>query len=179
MERFSKSEELKKFAEVSSVIISLDIKPIDLTETEVQKITEALENNKIKGAKLSDFFDITINVKNANTGAIIGTLPELKSEIELVVALPEDLLSVEKGYTRTYYIVRKHNGSLDIIDPVLSKDNKSLTFLSDKYSTYAIAYVDTPIPENPKTGDNIIVYVVLGLLSICSIGYIVKTKKFN
>ena len=90
-----------------------------------------------------------------------------------------DLLSVEKGYTRTYYIVRNHNGSLDIIDPVLSKDNKSLTFLSDKYSTYAIAYVDTPIPENPKTGDNIIVYVVLGLLSICSIGYIVKTKKFN
>lgn len=179
LETLLESEELKKFAEVSSVIISLDIKPIDLTETEVQKITEALENNKIKGAKLSDFFDITINVKNANTGAIIGTLPELKSEIELVVALPEDLLSVEKGYTRTYYIVRNHNGSLDIIDPVLSKDNKSLTFLSDKYSTYAIAYVDTPIPENPKTGDNIIVYVVLGLLSICSIGYIVKTKKFN
>ena len=173
------SEELKDTIEGISVTTSLDIKTITLAETEVQKITKALENNKIKGAKVSDFFDITINVKNANTDTIIGTLPELKNVIELVVALPEDLLSVEEGYTRTYYIVRNHNGSLDIIDSVLSKDNKSLTFSSDKFSTYAIAYVDTLITENPETGDNIIVYVALGLLSICSIGYMVKTKKFN
>lgn len=184
LDTLAESKDLKDAIAGISVTTSLDIKTITSTDTEVKNVEKALENNKIKDAKVSDFFDITINVKNANTNAVIGTLPELKDKIELVVALPEDLLSVAEGYTRTYYIVRNHNGVLDVLDTVLSKDSKSISFTSDKFSTYAIAYVDTPIsnpsiPESPKTGDNIIVYVTLGLLSVCGIGYMVKTKKFN
>lgn len=89
------------------------------------------------------------------------------------------MLSVAEGYTRTYYIVRNHNGVLEVLDTVLSEDNKSLTFSSDKFSTYAIAYVDTLSLDSPQTGDNIIIYVALGLLSVCGIGYLIKTKKFD
>jgi hypothetical protein len=165
----------------SSTKINLTIDNIEATEEETTKAKEALAK-VAENAVISDFFDITINV--IDNGTKIGELTELTDKIKLVVALPETLQEAPEGYTRTYYIIRNHDGVIEVLDTTLSSDGKSISFSSDKFSTYALAYTDTEKSEstpdeNPKTGDNIVFYVIAGLVSACGIAYIIKSKKFN
>ena len=140
----------------------------------------AKENGKIK---LLSFFDITLAVKNNITGEALGNLTELNNKIKFNMALPENLTKVEEGYTRKYYIVRYHDGKSEMIPATV--DGNVLTFESDKFSTYALAYEDTapvvvppaevnPPVENPPTGDNVVCNITIGLISIAGIGLVAK-----
>ena len=75
--------------------------------------------------------------------------------------LPDSLLNKDKSKLRTYYILRLHDGVVDKLETELNGD--TLTFETNKFSTYALVYEDI---NNPQTGDNIIVFVVGFLLSI-------------
>ena len=46
-----------------------------------------------------------------------------------------------------------HNGVAEALDTVLSADKNSIEFSTDKFSTYAISYVDTKIGEAPVDED--------------------------
>ena len=144
----------------------------------------AKENGKIK---LLSFFDITLAVKNNVTGEALGTITELNNKIKFNMALPENLTKVEDGYTRKYYIVRYHDGKSEMIPATI--DGNVLTFESDKFSTYALAYEDTEIVvtppiENPSTSDNIMLSITAGTLSIIGLVLVAKSiakrrKYFN
>ncbi len=149
-------------------------------EEAVETITKLAKETKIEEnleLKVASFFDITLNVKNKADGSKVGELTELKKELTFNVALPEDLTKVEEGFTRTYYIIRYHDGKAEILDTKLN--GNVLTFETDKFSTYAIAYTDTlttttPAAEatpvtNPSTGDNIIAYATAGIISVMGI----------
>ncbi len=142
-----------------------------------------------ENVKVSSYFDITINVVNTDNNQVIGTLPELSKELTFNVQLPTTLAKVEEGYTRTYYIIRYHNGKSEILDASVS--GNTLTFKSDKFSTYALAYSDVKSEdktivdedktiidkdkaevkpaENPKTTDDGVVYILITLISILGI----------
>ena len=83
-------------------------------------------------------------------------LEESTKEIKLTVAIPEDLPEIAKGFTRKYYIVRMHNGVVEYLETTLAEDGKSLSFETDKFSTYALAYEDVAVAaekdETPKMG---------------------------
>ena len=67
---------------------------------------------------------------------------------------------------------------LEVVEPTLSKDGKTLNFASDSYDMYALSYVDSELP--PKTGDNIITYVVIAIISMLGLVVTTKAKKrFN
>lgn len=171
LDTLSDYEELKNAITGIDAVISLDINKIQETDADVEKVTQALKAKKLNNAIIGNFFDITINVKDSKTNTVIGTLSELKDAIELVVLLPEELKNVHDGYTRTYYIVRNHNGVMEVLDTKLSEDKKSLIFRSDKFSTYAIAYVDnkisnSSISKNPQTSDNIMNNIAMLAVSV-------------
>ena len=69
------------------------------------------------------------------------------------------------------------------MNTTLSKDGKSVSFETDKFSTYAIVYEDEVSVNNPKTGDEITTYITLGCLSLIAIAgvgiYLSKKKLFN
>ena len=117
-------------------------------------------------------------------------LHELTEKVNLTVAVPKDIPAVAEGYTRTYYILREHNGVVEKLETTLSKDGMNLTFATDKFSTYGIVYLDNKTPvtedeetENPKTYDGITNYVVIGGISIVTLAgvcfYISKKRLFN
>ncbi len=100
--------------------------------------------------------------------------------IDLVVSLPENLPEVKEGYNRTYYIVRQHNDDIELLDTSLTEDGKGLTFKSDKFSTYAIAYIDTKIEANPNTADiNLMTLIGMILVGLVGIIYTMKNRLFN
>ena len=87
----------------------------------------------------------------------MGNVTNLQDKITLTVTIPEGLPAVPAGYTRTYKIIRVHNGLAEELETTVSGDKVS--FKSDKFSTYALTYEDTKNTKNPATGDNISIYI--------------------
>lgn len=121
------------------------------TTNEVKaKIEEAIKKLG-NDAKVAQYFNIEVTVKADDTK--ITKLSELTGAIQLIVTLPEDLQKVEDGYDRTYYIIREHGGKVETLEATLSEDGTYLTFESDKFSTFALAYLDKKIEDDEK--DNV------------------------
>lgn len=148
------------------------------------KIKDFLKG-KLKNAVLADTFDINIVVTNKDNNKKIGEITELTNEIEMTVMLSDKLRDVPEGYTRKYYITREHNSEIEILDADLTENKLGLKFKTDKFSTYGIAYVDTKIEDanntnasssNPKTGDNIVTYILIFAFSVVGIAIMKKVN---
>ena len=164
--------------------VEVVIKKQQLDEETLETLLEQIKSDE---ATILEFYDISIVVKDKE-GNEIGKIEELPQEIEIAILIPENIAEVEAGYKRTYYIIREHNGVYTIINPTLSEDGKTLTFKTDEFSSYGIAYQDEPTIQNretstvPETYDNIMKYVImmiasLGMLGI--FGLILRKKKTN
>ncbi len=163
------------------VMVTIDNQKEEQVPEEASKSINELAKEK-ENIKVVSFFDITLNVKNNVTGETLGTLSTLDNKIKFNMALPEELTKVAEGYTRKYYVVRYHDGKSEIISA--SVDGNVLTFESDKFSTYALAYEDVKdeVIVNPPTGDKIVLDLVVGIVSVAGLGLvarsIAKRKKY-
>lgn len=165
------------------VMVTIDNQKEEQVPEEASKSINELAKEK-ENIKVVSFFDITLNVKNNVTGETFGTLSTLDNKIKFNMALPEELTKVAEGYTRKYYVVRYHDGKSEIISA--SVDGNVLSFESDKFSTYALAYEDVKdeVIVNPPTGDKIVLDLVVGIVSVAGLGLIAKSiakrkKYFN
>ena len=163
------------------VIVTIDNQKEEQVPEEASKSINELAKEK-ENIKVVSFFDITLNVKNNVTGETLGTLSTLDNKIKFNMALPEELTKVAEGYTRKYYVVRYHDGKSEIISA--SVNGNVLSFESDKFSTYALAYEDVKdeVIVNPPTGDKIVLDLVVGIVSVAGLGLvarsIAKRKKY-
>lgn len=133
----------------TNIDVQLKVDPTEADESTKTEFAEAAQNIS-PAAKVTNYFDIVINVVNADTGSHITTLSELKDELQLTVLLPESLQNQDPKINRRYYVLRKHDGKIDTLDARLASNGKSLTFFSDEFSLYAIAYADSPkTPSGP------------------------------
>ena len=159
---------------VKIIIVKQDEEQVqEETLKNIKKLIEEKNNN----IKTSDYFDITLNVLEPRTQEIMGILNELTGKVQFEIAIPDSLKQISKEYSRTFYIIREHEGEVEIL-PTTLKDGK-LLFETDKFSTYVLAYEDI---KNPKTFDSTISYITLGLTSLlCLSGasIVLKSRKEN
>ena len=159
---------------VKIIIVKQDKEQVQAeTLKNIKKFIEEKNNN----IKTSDYFDITLNVLEPRTQEIMGILNELTGKVQFEIAIPDDLKQVSKEYSRTFYIIREHEGEVEIL-PTTLKDGK-LLFETDKFSTYVLAYEDI---KNPETFDSTTSYITLGLTSLlCLSGasIVLKSRKEN
>lgn len=175
-------------------VISTEVQVTSVEETEVNaQDKKVLEDHIDENVNIAQYLDINILVKADNQ--VIGEINQLNKEITFTVAIPEDLM--KDG--RTFYIIRVHDGKAETLETVENEDG-TLTFKTDKFSTYALAYKDaqestkTPIQsgqpqddikgetaKEPKTGDtsNIALYGSMALISLGLVGAIVLKKKVS
>lgn len=108
---------------------------------------------------------------------------ELDEEVEITLDIPEGLEKVKEGYKREYSVIRVHLNKegkyeTDILDAIENKDG-TVTFKTDRFSTYVLAYEDV---NNPKTFDGITSYIILGglsLVALIAVSVVAKKKAFN
>lgn len=159
---------------VKIIIVKQDKEQVQAeTLKNIKKFIEEKNNN----IKTSDYFDITLNVLEPRTQEIMGILNELTGKVQFEIAIPDDLKQVSKEYSRTFYIIREHEGEVEIL-PTTLKDGK-LLFETNKFSTYVLAYEDI---KNPETFDSTTSYITLGLTSLlCLSGasIVLKSRKEN
>ncbi len=182
-------------------VISTEVQVTPVKETEVNaQDKKVLEDHIDENVNIAQYLDINILVKADDQ--VIGEINQLNKEITFTVAIPEDLM--KEG--RTFYVIRVHDGKAEKLDTVENEDG-TLTFKTDKFSTYALAYEDvqesTPMPipdftpdnnqqvtntqntqettKEPKTGDtsNIALYGAMALISLGLVGAIVLKKKVS
>ena len=76
---------------------------------------------------------------------------ELSKKVKISVELPENLIA-PKGKTRTYYVIRVHDGVAEILPTTLN--GKTITFETDRFSTYSIWYTEQDVKGTAGgTGD--------------------------
>ena len=85
------------------------------------------------------YLDITLFKK---IGTLQTAVTTTTAPITISFAMPEALINTDKNVTRTYYIIRVHDGKADILECAFDPATGKASFMTDKFSSYAIAYVD-------------------------------------
>ena len=179
-------------ANVEAAIAAGDTVSVDLTISNVpagsvnSEVKEEIQKNADdvfgENTKLI-YLDINMNLVGTKTGTL-GTLKELGEEISVTITIPEEL---QGDYY--YKVVRSHekaDGTVetDILDAVKNADG-TLTFKTDCFSTYAIAYSTTAPktssgqPTIPQTGDNSATFIYLGLAVLGMAALVVSRKTYK
>lgn len=131
---------------------------VDVTKLDDEKVEESLiDAVEAFGVDGVEYYDISVWM--ASNGVDLGKLHQLNNKITVALAKVTD---PETGYTRQYIVVRQHEGEepevlVEGVDFYI--EDGVLHVISDKFSTFAIAYEDTQIPVvhtivAPETGAN-------------------------
>lgn len=169
------TEKARKAGQDYVVNLYLNISSID---TSVQA-SERAEVAKLaaQGATGVTYFDITLFKQIIIDGETqgISTVHEVDMPIEIVMNAP-DLPERYSEYTRSFKVVRVHDGQAELLDTVQDESGTTLSFATDRFSTYALVYTDkdteeredpvepgrqpasptdenAPVKKSPKTGE--------------------------
>lgn len=133
----SKEEELKMLQGSLPVTIEIHVKDTEGKEAQAEK--EVFEEKKLPGMEIGRHFEISLK---ATKGKDTQEILELPEKLKVVVRVPEQL-HAEK---RRFYILRLHtkeDGRQEFAQLTDEDDSPdTITFSTDKFSPYAIAYID-------------------------------------
>ena len=139
------ADELAQIADGASVDIALTVKEANVSAEIKTAMAQAA-----KGCTIGQYLDIslfkymTVNGKQQDGVALHTT----KNALTISVAVPDALINTNSAVNRTYCIVRNHEGTITVLDAAFDAASKMLTFKTDRFSDYAIAYKDTAVPSS-------------------------------
>lgn len=132
-------EEILKIENGEDISVYLEVKNADATVSTEDKT--ATENALAANMKVGMYLDIDLLKKIGNNNPTAIT--ETKQPITITFVVPDKLINTDTSKTRTYKIIRVHNGTAKVLDCSFNPATKTASFATDKFSSYAIAYVDT------------------------------------
>ena len=139
------ADELVQIANGASVDIVLTVKEANVSDEVKTAMAQAAKNYTI-----GQYLDISLlkymTVNGSQQAAV--ALPTTKDALTISVAVPDALINTNSAVNRTYCIVRNHKGTIDVLDAAFDAAGKTLTFKTDRFSIYAIAYKDTAVPSS-------------------------------
>ena len=128
------------------MVVSSQSAVMENHKDDVAKV-EATVSDKglVKGA----IYDISIY---KNIEGVTEKTAVTKTKVETVISFPlEDrLVNTDSSVNREYKVVRVHDGGTTVLDATYDASTKSITFKTDKFSTYAICYKDTKKEEKKE-----------------------------
>ena len=139
------ADELAQIADGANVDIALTVKEANVSAEIKTAMAQAA-----KGCTIGQYLDIslfkymTVNGKQQDGVALYTT----KNALTISVAVPDALINTNSAVNRTYCIVRNHEGTITVLDAAFDAASKTLTFKTDRFSDYAIAYKDTAVPSS-------------------------------
>lgn len=149
------TEEDYKDKNVDGVSAWLEVseKKDSITVQEQQLLDQATSG--MSGYQNGTVVDLTVykQIPNEENPTEKQKVPKLKEEISITMAVPEEILASTVDPS-TIKMVRIHNGETQVLPCVYDAENKTITFKTDSFSTYAIAYETPQAPSNKEPGDN-------------------------
>lgn len=129
--------------------VSIDLTVRDMEGKVSQEIKDAFAEKKLPGMTIGRHFEVTLEeTRNEET----ENVSELAKKLKVVIHVPKPLQAED----RKFYILRLHTGRdgsqefAQLLDE--DEDPDTITFSTDRFSPYAIAYIDWE-PENAEDSD--------------------------
>lgn len=140
------ADELAQIAGGASVEIILTVKDGSAT---VSAEAKAQMEKGANGYTIGQYLDISLfkymTVNGVTQDGI--QLRQTAGQITISVSLPENLINTDSKVTRTYAVIRNHDGKVDVLNTTYDATGQTLTFQTNLFSDYAIAYQDVKEPE--------------------------------
>lgn len=96
-------------------------------------------NSALNGYKVGQYLDISLfKVIGANQDKVTETA----GKVRIVITIPDALKNTNTKKTRTFGVIRVHNGQAVFLNDT-DTDENTITIETDRFSTYAIVYKDT------------------------------------
>lgn len=105
----------------------------------IQKQTEKLRKD-VQDLMVGCYLEISVERRVGENDW--ETVSNLYEEVEFTLNVPDNLLQTG----RTYFIMRNHDGKCELLED-LDREETTITFKTDKFSTYAILYTDTDVSK--------------------------------
>ena len=135
--------------EIKTEIVVDVIDESDLSETDTYLIQKELTETQ----QVVQYLDLSVMIKSVTddgTEKELGTLDELSEEITFTIEIPEEL-NVDG---REFFVIRVHNGETTIL-PATMNDDGTISFTTDRFSTYALGYEDVEPPFVPVVPEGV------------------------
>ena len=120
----------------------------EMSNNDVAPADEKIMKNAV-GQKPLQYFDLSMH-KTVN--GYTENIHELSDSMEVVIEIPDEIYKSGKKYC----VLRVHDGELKVL-PDLDDDPKTITFRTDRFSTYAIA-------QEVASTRQMVMYFTLGAL---------------
>ena len=165
--------------EIDTGTVVLSVEDINLSKEQISNF----EKNA-NGYHISSYLNINLSqviYKGNQENIWENELRELNNPAKITLKLEDGIDGNE-----VIIVHEKHDGTYEIIPTTYDSENNTIIFSTTSFSNYAIASKTVAVQNdkkdntiNPKTGDNVIVYVVLFIIAILGIItlVIVNTKK--
>lgn len=131
-------EEILKIENGEDISVYLEVENADDTVDDGDKT--ATEDALTANTKVGMYLNINLLKKIGNNNPTAIT--ETEQPITITFVVPDKLINTDTSKTRTYKIIRVHNGIAKVLDCSFNPATKTASFETDKFSSYAIAYVD-------------------------------------
>lgn len=142
-------EEKERVANGESAEVYLEVKDISDTVSKTDK--EKVETAK-GDAELGMYLDLSLYKKIGNNDP--KKVANTNGTVTIAIKVPTKLVNKDSGVTRTYQIVRVHNGKAEVINCKYDAKAGTITFETDKFSTYALVYKDAAKSTGTNTNTN-------------------------
>ena len=165
--------------EIDTGTVVLSVEDINLSKEQISNF----EKNA-NGYHISSYLNINLSqviYKGNQENIWKNELRELNNPAKITLKLEDGIDGNE-----VVIVHEKHDGTYEIIPTTYNSETNTITFSTTSFSNYAIASKTVAVQNdqkdntiNPKTGDNVIVYIVLFIIAILGIItlVIVNTKK--
>lgn len=136
-------------------------------------------SKKLGKYTVGQYWDISL--VHYENGDNMGKITRLNDNISITIKVPNSLLQTNVDVKRTYAVIRVHDGSAEMLDATFNASNETLTFKTDRFSTYAVVYKDS---TTPKTGDTRTTIMwggmmLVGLMTITAGAMLPNKKRYH
>jgi hypothetical protein len=120
-----------------SLQLNIDLLPLEeVPVLDATEINDLVSTQTIYTPDNLFFLDLSIVVTYVENGiSVEQTLPEINEPVEITVSIPE----LYRAFA-SYQVVRVHDGVPTFLDTAYDASANSVTFSTDKFSTYGILY---------------------------------------
>jgi len=139
LKRVEKGEDAKIFLEINDI-------SDQVSQEDKAKIESDLEDNV-----LGMYIDISLFKQIGSDKKTKITNPN--GMISVSIQIPESLISSDDSISRTYKIMRLHDGEVSYIEGIYDPTTQMFTFETDQFSTYALVFMDEEV-ELVAEGDS-------------------------
>ena len=151
----------------------------DVKEALEKALAESVKDMEGAETKIAQYLDLSVLLKTTS-GKELGKITKLSKDMKFTIAVPDEL--VKEG--RVFVVLRMHEGETTVLETTMNSDG-TISFMTDRFSTYALAYVDTPVGEDADEdatvdgdasgdvadtdgdgGNNLATFIIIGLIIV-------------